>query len=984
MISNAMRLPTGLFSVLSLLIATIGPAQAQLIASPVLQLELGAHTDAIGQISTDAAGRFLVTPSNDKTVRVWRLADKRLDTTLRVPIGEGFDGKLYASAISPDGQVIAVAGWTKAGEAKGHSVYLFNRASGRLMHRVGGMGNAVLDLKFMPEHNAVAVAVAGVGLTIVDVTSGKAVARVDIPGTIHRLATRGRLVATSHNDRKMRLWALEKSPEPRLVPLGEQHTLGKTPFGIAFSPDGRFIALTYADSPELHLYTSSPLALSTEGPDTSVFARGDLSSVTWSADGSALFAGGRMRTLGADGKEYFALVSWARQGDRFSPPAAHPLTRETIYSLNALPGGRIAYASGARWGIHSRGGQEEGPIAVKQDLGSLGGARLRVDKRSDAVGTDEWVFDPAKRGPVDRGSTDLMGPRQGSERIVVEQWLTENALPRVNGVAVGLDRNERNHGIAIAEDDAFVVFASDWWLRQVDAAGKLVWKVPAPGNVRSVNLSRSKPYVVAAMGDGTIRWYRISDGQEVLALFAQPELDRWVMWTPEGYYDASPGGESLIGWHLNQGKDKEARFIPNSQLYDVFYRPDIVQAKFKGEDIAGLVTLTAEQALQAPPPEVVLTKVPGTSPSAREQLCYRITSTGGGIGEVRVFQNGKLVKSDGFYRDAVARREDQLKLAAVDSGSVTRSLRALKLKQADLPNLPAGNKGNVVEECQPIEPIAGDNDLGVVAFNAQNTVQSGMAAARFVSTRPPETPHLHILAIGIDQFADQSANLKFAGKDARDFLEIVRQKTGTLFKAGNIHTATLGNAQATKPGILREIDDLATRIKAGDTFILFVASHGVLLGNQYYLVSAGYDGTADLSNLVGSNEIVELSKKIRALNQLYVFDTCHAGGVDNLIGGLYDARMSVLAKKMGLHIYAAAGGLQEALDGYQGNGLFTHALINSLKEAAQTDTDRDGKVSVMELGKAAKDRTTAISTKIGHPQTPTMIHFGKDVAVAAR
>jgi hypothetical protein len=47
-----------------------------------------------------------------------------------------------------------------------------------------------------------------------------------------------------------------------------------------------------------------------------------------------------------------------------------------------------------------------------------------------------------------------------------------------------------------------------------------------------------------------------------------------------------------------------------------------------------------------------------------------------------------------------------------------------------------------------------------------------------------------------------------------------------------------------------------------------------------------------------------------------------AGGVDNIVSGLYDARMSVLAKKMGLHIYASAGSVQTALDGYQGNGLY--------------------------------------------------------------
>ena len=37
---------------------------------------------------------------------------------------------------------------------------------------------------------------------------------------------------------------------------------------------------------------------------------------------------------------------------------------------------------------------------------------------------------------------------------------------------------------------------------------------------------------------------------------------RWVLWTPEGYYDASPGAEDLIGWHVNLGLDRDADFVP--------------------------------------------------------------------------------------------------------------------------------------------------------------------------------------------------------------------------------------------------------------------------------------------------------------------------------------------------------------------------------------------------------------------------------------
>jgi uncharacterized caspase-like protein len=124
-----------------------------------------------------------------------------------------------------------------------------------------------------------------------------------------------------------------------------------------------------------------------------------------------------------------------------------------------------------------------------------------------------------------------------------------------------------------------------------------------------------------------------------------------------------------------------------------------------------------------------------------------------------------------------------------------------------------------------------------------------------------------------------------------------------------------------------------------------------------------------------------MSKNIKSLSQLLIFDTCHAGGVDNIIGGLYDARMSVMAKKMGLHIYASAGGTQTALDGYKGNGLFTHALLDSMRAGRTTDTNHDKEVSVAELGEQAKQETMDISKQLGFPQSPNIINFGKDNAL---
>ncbi|MEN6620243.1 MAG: caspase family protein, partial [Smithella sp.] len=166
-----------------------------------------------------------------------------------------------------------------------------------------------------------------------------------------------------------------------------------------------------------------------------------------------------------------------------------------------------------------------------------------------------------------------------------------------------------------------------------------------------------------------------------------------------------------------------------------------------------------------------------------------------------------------------------------------------------------------------------------------------------------------------------------------------------------------------------------------DSFILFVAGHGILRRNQYYMLTNDYNGTVDNNSMISSNEFVEITRKIKSLSQLLIFDTCHAGGMDTIIGGLYDARMSVLAKKMGLHIYASASDKQSAMDGYQNNGLFTHVLLNGLNNNRDADRNKDGKVTIVGLGEYSKTRTAEISREIGHAQTPLIINFGKDSPV---
>jgi WD40 repeat protein len=105
-------------------------AQDNLATEPLLRLNTDRHTAPIWSIATDAQNRFVVTASGDKTARVWSLPNGKLQAVLRVPIGDGRAGRLFAVALTPDGSTVALGGWTGPEGARAHNIYLFNRASG--------------------------------------------------------------------------------------------------------------------------------------------------------------------------------------------------------------------------------------------------------------------------------------------------------------------------------------------------------------------------------------------------------------------------------------------------------------------------------------------------------------------------------------------------------------------------------------------------------------------------------------------------------------------------------------------------------------------------------------------------------------------------------------------------------------------------------------------------------------------------------------
>jgi len=91
-----------------------------------------------------------------------------------------------------------------------------------------------------------------------------------------------------------------------------------------------------------------------------------------------------------------------------------------------------------------------------------------------------------------------------------------------------------------------------------------------------------------------------------------------------------------------------------------------------------------------------------------------------------------------------------------------------------------------------------------------------------------------------------------------------------------------------------------------------------------------------------------------------------------------------LGKNTGIHIFAAASATKRALDGYNGNGLFTYSVLKALKDNSKVDRNKNGSIDIAEIGWYAGTMTQTITNTIaGFSQKPSITNFGHNFDVYA-
>ncbi len=910
---------------------------------PILRIETGMHTVQMWRIGLDELGRHLVTASHDKTVRVWELPSGRLERIIRPPVGEGNEGKLYAVAISPDGRTLACGGWTKLGSDTGHTVYFFDTATGRLARRLTELPNIIFDLAFSRDGIFLAVTLYSEGLRVFRTADGEEIAADKDYGKESYGADfdiRGRLVTTCLDgyvrlyDRSFHLIAKKKAPG------------GELPYAVQFSPDGERIVVGFANTGKVSLLSGRDLSFLTS-PDTTGVVDCALNAVSWSADGNFIYAGGR----GFKDRDGHNLIRrWSRAGR--GPYEDIPVgSTDTIMDLAPLPGGYLAFgAATPSFGTLSPSGQMslfiEPAIADHRNNQAVflvspdGGA---VQFGYEPFGKSPARFTvPARFLDTDPGTAgSLAPPRTTASGLTVTDW--ENRKdPKINGRPLKFEQNETSRSLAFAPYGEGFLLGTEWWIRAYDRSGNERWKVPTPGITWGVNIAGDVRVAVAAFGDGTIRWYRMTDGKELLAFFPHKDRKRWVMWTPGGYYDASPGGEELIGWHLNQGKDQAADFFPASRFRSTYYRPDVTAKILETQDEKEALRLANEEsgrkrpvlAIETilPPVVTILSPADGSIVSRPEvTVSFDVRSPSGEpVTSIRVLVDGRPVSAQ----------------------------RGIAVKA----------KGELAEDVQLTIPEK-DAEVSIIAENRYAASVPSTIRLRWQGKEEfVIKPKLYVLSIGVSNYQDRDLTLGFAAKDAEDFAKSMERQKGGLYR--DVMVRVLVDRQATKDDILDGLEWIQRETTSKDIAMIFLAGHGVNdQAGIYYYLPVNTDTEKLKRTGVSFSDIKNTISSLAGKALLFV-DTCHSGNVMGTRRGSADINAVVnelASAENGVVVFASSTGRQYSMeDEAWGNGAFTKALVEGV--SGKADYHGKGRITINMLDLYLSERVKELT---GGKQTPT-------------
>lgn len=948
------------------LMAMAGGVRAQEGPSFFLDLDTGGHRAFVKDIAFSPDGQFLVSASDDKTIRIWDWQAGRSIRTLRGQIGPGNEGKIFGIAISPDGGTIAAGGYFGAGLGESPpygDVRLFDFNTGRITKVLKGAEFALYSVAFSPDGNTIAAGGQDgfVYLWQRDAT-GEWTANEPLDADSQHIshvafAAGGTRLVVTTADNGIRLWDFSTREEIAL-PEEAEMMRDQPVIALAVSGDGALFATGSAEG-VIQVWSAMDGALVHALPKQDFYV------------GSLTFAGGSARLVASCGyrcTDRFRTLVWTlgedapaleyREHDGIALASAQTPdgtlvattggTEHEIHVWNPLTGERrqilrgrgkpvTALGLSARGQAIAWGTQNPCPEhnACPETMGRLTDTlplpspqlffehpeKLPADRegqfRRAVLAAAGWSLKASEGGADGLDNAVLEIAEGGAVRHRIENDATNGYL---HGAFTLVDQGKRT--ITGGNDGTLLEYET--------ATGKFAGAFSGghSGEIQAIVALEAANLLVTGSADQTICLWNLTT-RELIVSFYFDETD-WVVWMPQGYYNSSHEGDGRFGWHVNQGQDREGRFVRAGQLKTFLHSPELVRRAII------LRSATAAIAEMRPGAERQLTELLGRKPP---EFDIKLAEDQSGVRE-------------GFVAIEVTGADEPE--AAVAEFSVLANSRNVG---GSLTRAVTGSDRRTIIEV-PVEE--GQNAILITGTDAQGYVTERSVAAIGRKKRDArQRGKLYVAVIGVEKYPHlpdacngRSCDLKFPVDDASAFLDVIAERTAPLFSSVETlvllnqdslddlpTTRKLDRSKVLEPDsdtIADELQDFLEKPGPDDTTIVFVAGHGINIDEDYYFIPT--DGRRQDGDRWRRSSLVEWADIQKAIERaegmrFLVLDTCHAANA-------FNPRLEKDAADARIVVFSATAANNTALEMAElGHGVFTYALLEGLRGKAKTSTE---------------------------------------------
>lgn len=994
------------------------------------------HSGKIYSIVFTPDGDKIISVSEDKTIRIWDVATGDLLNKYESQIGNGPEGMLYASAISPDGKLLAIGGYPVATESQNYIVVI-DLETGKQKATAIGHDNVINSLDFNGSGKYLASGSDDGTVIIWKVDSSekwRKAATIDI---------QTRVTGVSFNSKTQALAVATESKNVLLYNLrGLDSNIKKFPSQelkkhkdlinkVKFSPDGNFICSS-SFGKELILWRADG-SFVTEIEDVNSI----VNAITFSYDSKILVA---MDAAG-NGKSY-----QVPNGSKFADFHGHDnVVFSADFSPASISGSYVVASAGGNnnviqiWNpINGRSQQTiKGKGSTIWDLAFGEGLELFVAQKHPTGKNIEYDF------MFDFTSFSLkQHPGKPIDKFLK---LANQEVTQIDGYSLQMNQgemiqnNEFEDGRILdfqATTNGDVVVASDFSLKMYNRQGQMLKEfLGHTGGVRSVTVSRDGRYVASGSEDQTVKLWKLSEKGEVpsmrevfedqdwadyfellevndltyvatkkawkdvinhlknsgdkiyrdiedvyaslgetvipFANYFLSEDGEWICWTPTGYFSCSSSGGEYFGWHVNQGINELAEFYTAEQYFDILYRPEtltksIAQSKRvkeilteDGERIFDLTKLSRPSAAFFNTNDLTLgsgkkldyEKGKYFTQSQSLELITEVYDGGGGIKEVNIYQNEKLIIIDKDFE-------------SFSGGEITKKYK--------------------------VDLVNGRNDFKVTVLNFQKIESRPDHLKVEYNGEIIATSSLYILSVGINKYKNATYNLNYAQPDAKSFTKKLIEHGSKMFKS--VRKTEIYDTEATRDNIIKGFESVIAQAKPEDVFVFYYAGHGTLdeeHDNEYYLVPTDItklygDPEQLMAKGVSATDMKHYLSQVRSQKQLILMDACHSGGAVKSINvraaASEEKAIVQLARASGVVMIASSGTQQFASEfEVLQHGVFTYALLDALGGKAAYGDER---ITVSELKKYMDETVPELSDKYGgQSQYPTGFIHGNDFPI---